>query len=121
MSTFSLPTRQVERHDLGLKQLSVNSVAVSVPEVSLQYCTEAWPSPTSRNIYDIVFLALVYVLPGSLTVFLYTRIGATLWAKDQALSRQNSFVTNESKMVSGVVSCRVVSCRVVCVLCCVWS
>ena len=89
----------MERHNLGINHLALNSVAVDMPEMSLQYCTEAWPSASSRNIYDIVFLCLVYVVPGSLTVFLYTRIGTTLWAKDQALTRQNSYVANESKMV----------------------
>ncbi|XP_076462100.1 QRFP-like peptide receptor [Babylonia areolata] len=96
-----LVIRKVETYDIGLQQLALNSVSVAmdVPNVHIQYCTEAWPSSLSRNVYDVVFLCLVYVLPGSLTVFLYTRIGTTLWAKDQALSRQNSYVANESKMV----------------------
>ncbi|KAK7099687.1 hypothetical protein V1264_022765 [Littorina saxatilis] len=94
-----LVVRRVERHNLGINHLALNIVATQMPEVSLQYCTEAWPSVYSRKVYDIVFLCLVYVVPGSLTVFLYARIGTTLWAKDQALSRQNSYVANESKQV----------------------
>ncbi|KAL8602596.1 hypothetical protein ACOMHN_062572 [Nucella lapillus] len=95
-----LVIRKVESHDLGINHLTLNSVAVmDVPQVSIQYCTEAWPSSMSRNVYDVIFLVLVYVIPGTLTVFLYTRIGTTLWAKDQTLARQNSYVANESKMV----------------------
>jgi hypothetical protein len=68
--------------------------------MQVQYCTEAWPSSSSRHVYDVVFLCVVYVLPGTLTVALYARIGTTLWATDQALARQNSYVTNEGKIVS---------------------
>jgi hypothetical protein len=95
----------VETHDLGLAQLSLNNVALLPPaaathEMQVQYCTEAWPSSSSRHVYDVVFLCVVYVLPGTLTVALYARIGTTLWATDQALARQNSYVTNEGKIVS---------------------
>ena len=111
---ITLTSKQVDSHIVGLTDhllpassnsnhlynINISSSSVlAVPDVSLQYCTEAWPSSASRNVYDVVFLFLVYVLPGSLTVCLYARIGTTLWAKDQALARQNSYVANESKMV----------------------
>nr|KAG5709561.1 hypothetical protein BaRGS_001611 [Batillaria attramentaria] len=98
-----LVVRKVERHDLNMANINVHNLAlnaVALPEVSVQYCIEAWPSSSSRNIYDLVFLGLVYVIPGTLTVCLYTCIGTTLWAKDQTLGRQNSYVANENRIVT---------------------
>ncbi|PVD23914.1 hypothetical protein C0Q70_17190 [Pomacea canaliculata] len=92
-----LVVRKVESHDFGVN--SAYQLGMTMSDLSVQYCTEAWPSDFSRQVYGVVFLGLVYVIPGTLTVFLYMRTGTTLWAKDQTLTRQNSFITNEGKLV----------------------
>ena len=97
---------QVKNHSMDLSDISLSGnfsdlmpSIDKMPGMDLKYCYEEWPSDMSRNIYDIIFLCLVYVIPGGLTVLLYARVGRTLWATDQALSRQNSYVANEGKMV----------------------
>ncbi|XP_076441136.1 QRFP-like peptide receptor [Babylonia areolata] len=118
-----LIVRRVEYHDLGVtmqqqqqqqqQQLAVNAVLVpdlpphtphfrdfpDFPHVSVQYCTEAWPSAGSRQLYDSVLVGAVYVLPAALTVALYTRIGSRLWAEDQTLARTNSSVSGHNDRV----------------------
>ncbi|XP_050401992.1 gastrin/cholecystokinin type B receptor [Patella vulgata] len=70
-----------------------------VNDMPISYCVEQWPSHNHRQIYDIFLFCFIYIIPGTVVLLLYSLIGCRLWVKDARLGRQNSYITNEAKMM----------------------
>lgn len=69
---------------------------------SLSFCREVWGRGGSdRQLYDLFLLCFIYVLPGSLVVTLYSKIGLALWSTNSALHRQDSLAGNSNKVIQG--------------------
>ncbi|ESO94606.1 hypothetical protein LOTGIDRAFT_71923, partial [Lottia gigantea] len=70
-----------------------------VNDLSISYCVEQWPSTEYRQIYDVFLFCFIYIIPGVAVMLLYALIGCRLWVKDTSLSRQNSYMNNEVKIM----------------------
>ncbi|XP_059170497.1 gastrin/cholecystokinin type B receptor-like [Physella acuta] len=64
------------------------------------YCTESWPSPELRQVYDIAIVVCIYLVPGGALGVLYTLIGVRLWARDSNLQRQNSMNNQDDVLIA---------------------
>lgn len=73
----------------------------NVETYKLQFCLEQWPSFLHRQLYDIFLFFIIYVIPGTLVIILYSSMGFKLWAGDRELKRNNSSMSNDSKLVLG--------------------
>lgn len=68
---------------------------------SVTFCHEDWPSQRVRQAYDIFLLFFIYVIPGTIVLFLYTRVGVRLWRPDVQLEADNSTINNKARILTG--------------------
>jgi hypothetical protein len=67
----------------------------------LTYCLEDWQNNLQRQIYDIILLVLIFIIPGTTLVVAYVLMGKKLWVPDRKLSAERP-ITRRSGRTNSV-------------------
>ncbi len=87
---------------LFVKTLTVQPVQQGILDlVTIPYCHESWPNPTSRQIYDATLIVIIYVIPGCLVISFYSATGRHLMSTNENLSRSNSETSHYMRVMAG--------------------
>lgn len=80
-------------------------------EIMLRYCVERWPNELYRQLYGAAIFCVVFLVPGAIIVYDYSRIGYSLYERNERLNPPNTFRVqgNDSKKL--VLKRRIVATR----------
>ena len=81
--------------------LVVRTLNVQKDIITMGFCHENWPGPSSRKIYDVILFIFIYVIPGTVVVVSYSATGCHLMTANRDLTRTDSEVSQLQKMVAG--------------------
>ena len=88
---------------LGIPLLFVRSTSTMeiIEGEFLTYCLEDWQNNLHRQIYDIILLVLIFIIPGTTLLVAYFLMGKKLWVLDRKLSAERP-ITRRSGRTNSV-------------------
>ena len=64
------------------------------------YCSENWENNLHRQIYDIILLILIFIIPGTTLLVAYLLMGKRLWVPDRKLSAERPITRRNGRTYS---------------------
>ena len=65
-----------------------------LPSEHFAFCTEQWPSPVHRQVYDIILFVCVYIIPGVTMIVSYSFIMCRLCRVDALIEEERGSTTS---------------------------
>ncbi|XP_063428786.1 orexin receptor type 2-like [Mytilus trossulus] len=86
---------------LAIPMLFVRSTVTTeiLPGDFVTFCSENWENNLHRQIYDIILLVLIFIIPSSTLLVAYFLMGKKLWVPDRKLSAERP-ITRRSGQTS---------------------
>ena len=79
----------------------LQEIKIVVEAQALYFCTEQWPDPVSKLVFDLFLLILIFLAPVSVVAYSYFSTGCSLLKRDESLRDQAASSDSQKRIMAG--------------------